>query len=55
MQDFHAALRNFDGDMCKLETNNVESTFISGTGCALACTECTCTLGSAHGKGAHSP
>ena len=23
---------------------------ISGTGCALACTECTCTPGSAHGK-----
>jgi hypothetical protein len=25
-QDFHAVLRNFDGNMCKLETNNVEST-----------------------------
>ena len=32
-----------------------DSSYTSRTGCALACTECTCTLGSAHGKGAHSP
>ena len=31
-------------------TSMVSGTNISGTGCALACTECTCTPGSAHGK-----
>ena len=28
---------------------------IGGTRCALACTVCTCTPWSAHGRGAHSP
>ena len=40
--------------MCFMIEIELGDTIISGTGCALACTVCTCTPGSAHGTSEHS-